>query len=127
MEKISNYIFSKNTLLSLTSFILGTYIILYKYNDKRYLYLFSLFIVVFMYLWEDKEKYIWFLIFLHLTLAMLIMENIVVYITDGKAISYNSINMFNKIPYWLPIAYWNNILFIVYHYHLYKIFTKIDF
>lgn len=127
MEKISNYIFSKNTLLSLISFIVGTYIILYKYNDKRYLYVFSLFIAVFIYFWEDKEKYIWFLIFLHLTLAMLIMENIVVYITDGKAISYNSINMFNKIPYWLPIAYWNNILFVVYHYHLYKIFTKIDF
>jgi len=124
MNEISNYIFSQNTLLFLTSFIIGTYIILYKYNDKRYIYLFILMLAIFMYLWQDNDKYKWFLIFVHLTLVMVIMENLVIYITNGNALSYNSANLFNKIPYWLPIAYWNNILFIVYHYRLYKLFTK---
>jgi hypothetical protein len=81
-------------------------------------------LVFFMIYWEDNDKYIWLLIFIHLSVTMIIMENLVVYITNGNAISYNSSNLFNKIPFWLPIAYWNSIVFIVYHYRLYKLILK---
>jgi hypothetical protein len=124
MKEIFNYIFSSNTVLCIISFIIGTYIILYQYNNKNYIYLFLCMLVFFMIYWEDNDKYIWLLIFIHLSVTMIIMENLVVYITNGNAISYNSSNLFNKIPFWLPIAYWNSIVFIVYHYRLYKLILK---
>lgn len=127
MKEILNYIFSKNTLLALISFIVGTYIILFKYNNKNYIYLFLGMLVFFMIYWDDPDKYIWLWIFINLTITMIVMENIVVYVTNGKAISYNSYNLFNRIPYWLPIAYWNSIIFIVYHYRLYSIIMKKNF
>ena len=127
MEEILNYIFSKNTLLALISFIVGTYIILFKYNNKNYIYLFLGMLVFFMIYWDDPDKYIWLWIFINLTITMIVMENVVVYVTNGKAISYNSYNLFNRIPYWLPIAYWNSIIFIVYHYRLYSIVMKKNF
>jgi len=124
MKEILNYIFSRNTVLALLSFIVGTYIILYQYNNKNYIYLFLIMLLLFMILWEDDDKYIWLWIFINLTITMIVMENIVVYVTKGKAISYNSNNLFNSIPYWLPIAYWNSIIFVVYHYRLYSIIFK---
>jgi len=124
MNEIVNYIFSRNAMLSLVSFILGTYIIFYKYDDENYIYLFLTMLSFFIILWNDPDKYIWVAIFIHLAITMVIMENLVVYITNGKAISYNSYNLFNKIPYWLPIAYWNMIIFIVYHFRLYSIIMK---
>jgi hypothetical protein len=127
MKEILNYIFSKNTLLALISFIVGTYIILFKYNNKNYIYLFLGMLVFFMIYWDDPDKYIWLWIFINLTITMIVMENVVVYVTNGKAISYNSYNLFNRIPYWLPIAYWNSIIFIVYHYRLYSIIMKKNF
>jgi|688.fasta_scaffold774883_2 hypothetical protein len=127
MKELLNFILSTDTLLFLLSFILGTYIILYKYNDKRYIFVFITMLLLFITLWKETDKYIWVAIFIHLTITMIIMENLVVYITNGKAISYNSSNLFNKIPYWLPIAYWNNIIFVVYHFRLYSIIKKTYF
>lgn len=124
MKEIFKYLFSINTILCIISFIVGTYIILYQYNNKNYIYIFLFMLVFFIIFWEDSDKYIWLLIFLHLSITMIIMENVVVYITKGKAISYNSSNLFNRIPFWLPIAYWNSIIFIVYHYRLYKLVIK---
>jgi len=124
MKEIFKYLFSINTILCIISFIVGTYIILYQYNNKNYIYIFLFMLIFFIIFWEDSDKYIWLLIFLHLSITMIIMENVVVYITKGKAISYNSSNLFNRIPFWLPIAYWNSIIFIVYHYRLYKLVIK---
>lgn len=121
MKDILNYLLSSNTILCLISFIIGTYIILYRYNNKNYIFLFLFMLVFFMNFWEEDDKYIWFIIFINLTITMIIMENIVVYITKGRAISYNSTNLFKRIPFWLPIAYWNSIIFVVYHYRLYKL------
>jgi hypothetical protein len=124
MNEILDYVFSKNTLLAILSFVIGSYIIFYKFNDSRYIWLYIGLLVVFYYFWDDQDKNIWFLIFIQLSITMIVMENLVVHITNGAAITYNSANIFKNIPYWLPIAYWNSILFVVYHYRLYKIIIK---
>ena len=95
MKELLNFILSTDTLLFLLSFILGTYIILYKYNDKRYIFVFITMLLLFITLWKETDKYIWVAIFIHLTITMIIMENLVVYITNGKK-TFRNAKCFSK-------------------------------
>jgi hypothetical protein len=120
IEKISTFYKKPQSLLCFFMLIIGIYIVFFKYREPKSIIYWFISLIIFYFLWDDPDKKGWFLIFGILTVNMIIIENLVIKYTGS--LTYNYENLFYLVPHWLPIAYFNSVLFIALHYRLYHTF-----
>ena len=120
IEKISTFYKKPQSLLCFLMLIIGIYIVFFKYREPKSIIYWFISLIIFYFLWDDPDKKGWFLIFGILTVNMIIIENLVIKYTGS--LTYNYENLFYLVPHWLPIAYFNSVLFIALHYRLYHTF-----
>jgi hypothetical protein len=105
-----------NSYLFIPMLSANTFLVLYKYRQPKYIFLFLLINLVFFYLWQNNDKYIWLLIFIIISITMIIMENLMIYVNGKEAIEYKY-KYYLNIPYWLPMVYWNIVFFSAFIYN----------
>ena len=98
--------------------ILTTLFIFLGYDKPWILPIWLLFGIYFYKTWTDPDKPVWLTIFFKLTFWMILAENAVILATN--ALQYNYMNIFYKVPHWLPMAYANSLLFIILNYRFYQ-------
>ncbi len=123
-EKTLSFFKSKQTLLAFAIMLIGIIFIFFLYDKPYSLFVWMILVAIFYKYWEDKDKMYWFFIYGNLIFHMIIMENLVIYFTGS--LSYNFYNMFWLVPHWLPIAYFNSLIFTIIHYRLYKELRRDD-
>jgi hypothetical protein len=116
-DQINAFYKKPQSLLCFFMLLIGIYFVFFKYNEPKSIIYWIILLLIFYFLWNDKDKKGWFIIFALLVFNMLIIENLVIIYTG--ALTYNYQNIFYLVPHWLPIAYFNSVLFIALHYRLY--------
>jgi hypothetical protein len=121
-QQILEFYKKPQSLLCFFMLFVGIYIVFFKYREPKSIIYWLILLVIFYFLWNDPDKKGWFMIFGVLVVNMVIIENLVIMYTGS--LTYNYENIFYLVPHWLPIAYFNSVLFIALHYRLYILFGK---
>jgi hypothetical protein len=117
IEKIYAFYKKPQTLLCFLMLFFGIYMVFFKYREPKSIIYWLISLIIFYFLWDEPHKKAWFIIFGVLIVNMIVIENLVIIYTG--ALTYNYENLFYLVPHWLPIAYFNSVLFIALHYNLY--------
>jgi hypothetical protein len=121
-EQIYTFYKKPESVLCFIMMFIGIYIVFFKYREPKSIIYWVISLIIFYYLWNEPDKKAWFIIFAVLCVNMIIIENLVIIYTGS--LTYNYENLFYLVPHWLPIAYFNSVLFVALHYRLYTFLEK---
>lgn len=123
-EKFKQHYLTKDALLVHTMALIGILFIFMGYNKPMTFAWWLVCLFAFYTMWEEPTKDVWMTMFVELAVLMIIVETLVIYYTGALSYNYPRANIFGLVPHWLPIAYFSNFLFIIFHYKVYKNIMK---